>query len=131
MKELEEFRKIFWDAFHKPELETDKFRRLWERLEPVNDRVAGPLYSIFSQGHCDYIFRDKQRFPLINQADDFMDYCESVVRHYHEEIMKETVETEEEKKDRQVLLYQTDIKMELSHLAYKILTRDVSPPDKE
>lgn len=130
MDELARFKEIFWDSFHRPKLDTEKYTRLWESLEPINNGVAGPFYSIYSDGHCDYIFQDKQRFPLINNIDDFLDYTEALVRDYQEEVMKVLPETEEEKKDRQILLYQTDVKMELVQLAYQILEKRFNPQDK-
>ncbi|MBX9851753.1 MAG: hypothetical protein K2X86_08350 [Cytophagaceae bacterium] len=65
MDELKRFKEIFWDAFHKPKLETEKFLEVWEGLEPVNDMLAGPFYCICSNDQCDYVFKDKARFPSI------------------------------------------------------------------
>lgn len=127
MNLIDQFKKIFWDAFHRPELHTDKFKKLWESLEGVNDMLAGPFYAIYSQGNCDYVFKDKVKFPIIQDADDFLDYCTHWTEKYLEEVEKENAGSEEEKKDKQILLYQTDLKMELSQLAYEIQkTRDQS-----
>lgn len=126
MEQLTKFKEIFWDAFHRPKLETEKFEKLWQDLEPVNDMLAGPFYSIFESGNCDYVFKDKTRFSEINDADDFLDYCTHWSENYLEKIVDITADTEAEKKDKQILLYQTDIKMELSRLAYEIQKKRVN-----
>jgi len=130
MKHLDQFKKIFWDAFHRPKLHTDTYVELWNSLEPMNDRVAGPFYSIYTNGHCEYIFRDKDRFPQINDAEDFLDYCTEIIKKYQEEVAKIIPQTEEEKSDNQVLLYQIDMKMELANLAYQIEKERLNLPDK-
>jgi hypothetical protein len=130
MEQLDQFKKIFWDAFHRPKLNTDKYVELWNSLEPVNDQVAGPFYSIYTNGHCEYIFRDKDRFPQIKDADDFLDYCTEVIKKYQEEVTNVIPQTDEEKSDKQVLLYQVDMKMELANLAYQIEKDRLNLPGK-
>ena len=120
MNELDQLKKIFWDSFHRPELKTEKYKKLWESLEPINDMLAGPFYAIYSNGNCDYVFGDKEKFPGIKDVDDFLDYCTHWSEQYLEAIKKESVDTEEERVDREILLFQTDLKMELSQLAYEI-----------
>jgi hypothetical protein len=131
MEELDNFKKLFWDAFHRPKLETEKFSLLFNQLEHLNDHVAGPFYSLYSNHNCDYVFIDKKRFPGINDADDFLDYCTSTIEKYYNAVSEVTAETDSEKKDKQVLLYQVDIKMELAQLAYEILKKQFNQPDKE
>lgn len=121
MDQLKKFRELFWDAFHRPKLESQAFLDVWNHLEPINDLIAGPLYSIFSNGNCNYIFEDKERFPQIQDKDDFLDYCTEHIKTYSERISGTEALNEEERKDKQLLLYQTDLKMELAHLAYEIL----------
>src|SRR6478735_9918968 len=122
MEKLEEFKKLFWDAFHRPKLETERYLQLWGNLEPLNDKIAGPLYSIYSNGNCDYIFQDDDRFPEIKTPDDFLDYCTELVKDYHEGVISLIPENDLEKADKQILLYQTDTKMELANLAYEVLS---------
>jgi hypothetical protein len=117
---LTRFKSIFWDAFHKPKLLTEKFSQVWESLEPVNDMLAGPFYSIYTNGDCDYVFQDKNKFPDIKDADDFLDYCTWWIQKYIEAVSSETASSEEERKDLEILLFQTDLKMELAQLAYEI-----------
>jgi len=121
MDQLKKFREIFWDAFHRPKLESQAFLSVWDTLEPINELVAGPLYAIFSNGNCNYIFEDKARFPHISDKDDFLDYCTGHIQTYFERVTETEAQSEVERKDKQLLLYQTDLKMELANLAYGIL----------
>jgi hypothetical protein len=114
------FKEIFWDAFHRPQLDSEKFFAIWNNLEHVNEILAGPLYGIFSSGNCDYILEDKTRFPNINDVDDLLDYLTFHIEKYKEKISEAEPTDEVEKKDKQVLLFQTDLKMELASLAYEI-----------
>jgi hypothetical protein len=121
MDALIRFRKIFWDAFHRPKLETETFANLWQQLESVNNLLAGPLYAIFTNGNCDYMFNDKHRFPGVNTADDVLNWCISFIEQYKEGISSKLPSSVDEEKDQEILFYQTDLKMELADLAYTIL----------
>lgn len=123
-KLLDRFRSLFWDAFHVPDLQTDKFKQVWEQLEPLNDQVAGPLFSVFEKGNCDYIFEDNERFASVNTPEDLFERLVDINKQYAEKAASIPAETDEEKKDLQTLLYQADIKMELSELAVQILQAD-------
>src|SRR5688572_3138936 len=112
MNELEQFKKLFWDAFHRPKLESEKFLELWGSLEPENELLAGPLYAIYSNGNCDYLFKDQDRFPEINNVDDFLDFCTSHIHTYHDAVQAGEATNDVEKRDKQLLLYQTDTRME-------------------
>lgn len=114
------FKEIFWDAFHRPQLESEKFYAIWNSLEHVNEILAGPLYGIYSSGNCDYLLNDKNRFPNIHDVDDLLDYLTFYVETYKEKISEAEAIDEKEKGDKQVLLFQTDLKMELASLAYEI-----------
>jgi hypothetical protein len=121
MNHQQEFKKLFWDAFHRPDLKTEKFKNIHLRLEPLNDILAGPFYSIYEKGACDYVFKDKLRFPAIKDADDFLNWCIGLIEEYRKGVLEGNVENDEESKDKQILLYQADIKMELADLAYLML----------
>ena len=114
------FRNIFWDSFHRPALQSPSFIAIWEHLESINNVLAGPFYAIYDQGNCDYIFNDKKRFLEINEPDDLLNWCVQLIEKYKLEIENFTAETEAEIKDKKLLLYQTDLKMELADLAYII-----------
>jgi hypothetical protein len=116
----QEFKNIFWDAFHKPDLKTEKFKNIHLNLETINNILAGPFYSIYEKGECYYVFRDKVRFPSINDADDFLNWSTNLIEEYRRGVLEGSVENDEESKDKQILLYQTDIKMELADLAYQM-----------
>jgi hypothetical protein len=120
MNEQQEFKNIFWDAFHRPDLKTEKFKNIHDQLEPINDLLAGPFYSIYEKGECDYVFSDQLRFPSIKDVDDLFNWCTALIEDYRKGILEGSVENDEESKDKQILLYQTDIKMELADLAYQI-----------
>ena len=117
------FREIFWDAFHRPDLKSEKFENSFLiELQPLNDLLAGPLFSIYENAQCDYIF-DKERFPGIKDQDDFLNWCIDIINKYKELISSNIPDTDVEKKDQQILLYQTDMMMELADLAYKIINK--------
>ena len=120
MEELNKFREVFWDAFHRPKLKSEKYHNIWHNLEGVNGMLAGPLFSIYESGDCNYIFIDKDRFPEMNDADDLLNWLMGFVEEYRNTILLTRPESDDESDDLQVLLYQTDMKMELADLAYQI-----------
>jgi hypothetical protein len=120
VEDLTRFKKIFWDAFHRPALRSPVFQHLWESLEPINNLLAGPFYAIYTNGHCDYVFQDATRFPGIDHADDLLDWCIRLVEKYRQDIESSETTNETEDKDKELLLFQTDLKMELSDLAHRI-----------
>lgn len=121
MSKLEKFKSLFWDAFHRPKLESEKYFKVWEGLEPVNDLLAGPLYAIYSNSNCNYIFEDKNRFPGMNTPEDFFDYCSKHIKNYHQTVSTIESSNEIEKQDKNILLYQIDIKSTLAKLAYDMI----------
>lgn len=121
MEALQRFKEIFWDSFHRPKLHTEPFIQKWKALEPINDVLAGPLYAIYTKGECEYVFNDSLRFPGVYHADDFLSWCIDLIEKYRAAIEELTPQNEEEKEDKRLLLYQTDIKMELADLAFAIL----------
>jgi hypothetical protein len=122
------FRDIFWDAFHRPDLKSEKFENTWKEIQPLNNLLAGPLFSIYENAQCDYIFNDKTRFPQVNHADDFLNWCIEIINQYKDAISFESADSDIEKKDKQILLYQTDMMMELADLAYEIISKDKFEP---
>jgi hypothetical protein len=119
----EKFKEIFWDAFHRPDLKSEKFERVFAELQPLNDLLAGPLFSIYENAQCDYMFKDKQRFPQVKHRDDFLSWCIEIIKQYKDVIGPVTAETEAEKRDKQILLYQTDMMMELADLGFEIISK--------
>ncbi|MFN3404971.1 MAG: hypothetical protein ACK40G_12800 [Cytophagaceae bacterium] len=114
------FREIFWDAFHRPNLKSEKFSQLYLKdLDPITEWLAGPMYSIFKEGHCNYIFENPDKYKIYNQ-EDFLDWCMEKIsqfRHINESIAPEN---ESEQRDQQILLYQNDVMMELAEIAYEV-----------
>jgi hypothetical protein len=121
MSAHDKFKEIFWDAFHRPDLKSDKFEKILAELQPLNDLLAGPLFSIYESAQCDYFFTDKTRFPDVNHKDDFLNWCIDIINQHKDLITSARAETEPEKKDKQILLYQTDMMMELADLGYEII----------
>ncbi len=117
---LGRFKEIFWDGFHRPKLHTESFQNLWERLEPINEQLSGPLFSIYEKGECDYFFKDKNRFPWMNIPEDFIQWFQDRVEKYKAEVEAMPTTNKEEEHDKEVLLFQVDIKMELADIAYEI-----------
>ncbi len=117
---LERYKEVFWDGFHRPKLLSDKFSAIWKNLEPVNEQLSGPLFAVYEKGHCDYFFLDKNRFPWMNIPEDFMQWCTDRIEKYKETVELELSTNNEEAHDKEVLLFQVDIKMELADIAYEI-----------
>jgi len=120
MQELNRFRELFWDAFHRPKLKSEKYQTIWHNLEGINGMLAGPLFSIFENGDCNYIFTDNKRFAEVGDVDDLLNWLTNYIEEYRNTVLSTQPESDDESDDLQVLLYQTDIKMELADLAYQI-----------
>jgi len=120
MQELDKFRELFWDAFHRPKLKSEKYHAVWHELEGANGMLAGPLFSVYENGDCNYVFTDKKRFPTMHDADDLLNWLMGFIEEYRSNVLTVKPESDDESDDLQLLLYQTDIKMELADLAYQI-----------
>jgi hypothetical protein len=118
---LERFKEIFWNAFHRPKLESDRIQQVWLALEPVNDILAGPLFAIYEHGNCHYVFKKEELFHNILNADDLMDFFQALLKKYAEGLEHATPPTnDQELKDLQTLDYQLDLKAELCEIAYQL-----------
>ena len=118
---LLEYKTIFWDAFHRPKLTTEKYQSIWNSLERINDILSGPLFSVYENGNMQYVFEDKQRFPNVHTTEDFHTWASYLINAYHDEI--ESVDkpvSKEEEYDLQILRFQTETKNKLLKLAVKI-----------
>ena len=119
--DIEEYRKLFWDAFHRPKFKSERFQAIWEELELINDVLAGPFFSMYENGHIQYVFDDHERFPKVNTIDDFKIWASYLINIYHDEV--ESIEKPEgidEEYDLQVLRFQTETKNKLMGLIVKI-----------
>lgn len=119
---LERFKELFWDAFHRPQLVSSRIFETWESLETTNDLLSGPLFSIYENGNCDYIFaKQDEPFQSITSPDDLMDWFQDLLKQYAEGLHSATPPvSEEETRDLQLLDYQLDSKAELCEIAYEI-----------
>lgn len=118
---IKEYKSVFWDAFHRPSLKTDKFRQLWLSLEPVNDLLSGPLFSVYEKGECNYVFGDHKLFQGVGDKDDLMTWLTERVEKYMQTVREMSAETTDESEDKRILLFQSDVKMILCDLAYKMM----------
>jgi len=121
MEPINRYKEIFWDAFHRPKLNSSRMHELWDSLEPLNDLIAGPLFNIYETGNCNYVFSDNHLFANVKTKDDLLDWLTERIEKYREPFTKIKAEDEIESEDLQVILFQTDLKMELAELAYKII----------
>ncbi len=118
---LDRFKELFWNAFHRPQLKSERIHHVWLSLEPINDILAGPLFSIYENGHCNYIFSNQEVFQSIVNADDLMDFFQELLKKYAEGLEQATPpNNEDELKDLQTLDYQLDLKAELCEIAYQL-----------
>lgn len=118
---LERFKEIFWDAFHRPKLSSSRIFGTWEGLEHLNDLLSGPLFAVYENGNCDYVFLQQAPFQDIHSPDDLMDWFQEILRQYAEGLQAATPPaSEEETRDLQLLDYQLDIKAELCEIAYEL-----------
>lgn len=119
--DLKEYQKLFWDAFHRPKLSSRKYQDQWQSLDLINDVLAGPLFSMYENGHIRYIFEDKERFPKINSLEDFKIWAAYLINVYHDEVESlDAPVNKEEEYDLQVMRFQTETKNKLVALAVKI-----------
>lgn len=117
---LHTFKSKFWDAFHRPNLKSEKYTAIWLALEPINDWLAGPLFSIYENGDCNYVFADKERFMAVDSPSELLEWGNGVIMDYKEAISAANAKGELEQHDRDLLHYQIDIKSELMQLGYQI-----------
>ena len=122
MRELERFKKLFDETFYnKPKLQTDKFYDIWFDLELQRDWLCGPLYSIYTSGNCDYVFKDKDgRFPEVIDLESFLKWCIELVQKYQSQVINIQTTTSQESEDKEIILQHAQKMKDLSRLAYEI-----------
>jgi hypothetical protein len=120
-----EFDALFWDAFHVPNLKTQAFTILFESLEPLNDVIVGPLFSIYENAHCHYVFHDKERFPQIHTKEDLFNWLNERIQQYKKMydafVIEQNDSTADFKHDQQLMHYQIDMKIKLCDYMMDIL----------
>ncbi len=123
MNILTEFQSMFWTGFKAPELKSDRVRDLLVDLEIVSDALAGPLYTIYKDGNCDYVFRDREgRFPGVSDANTFRSWALGVAERYRRAVLAFAPVDNTETADQAVLLDQADRMRELADLAWRVQT---------
>jgi hypothetical protein len=119
--DIEEYRKLFWDAFHRPKFKSDRYKAIWLELELINDVLAGPFFSMYENGHIQYVFDDHERFPKVNTIAEFKIWASYLINVYHDEVEStDKPEGADEEYDLQVLRFQTETKNKLMGLIEKI-----------
>ncbi|MCU0417851.1 MAG: hypothetical protein MUE33_11780 [Cytophagaceae bacterium] len=113
----ENYKKLFWDGFHRPHFKSTRIQLIWESLDKLNDVLAGPLFAVYEKGHCLYILEDKSRFPNIHTWEDVRRWAIYFTDAYSDEINSIEDLTEDEKYDVQVLRFQNDTRVTLIDLA--------------
>ena len=110
-------------GIRKPRPSTERVAAIWEELELTLDSLAGPLYSIYEQGECDYVFRERLRFPTIHDPDSFLKWCLSHPRYYRRRALKIGPTTNQEEADQAKLLEIAAGMERLSRMAYEIVKK--------
>ncbi len=121
-----DFQSLFREAFFIPQLQSERFIQTFQHLEGLNDLLAGPLFSIYENGHCDYVFIDKSRFPDIHSIDDFFERNKKLIQEYREHFEQLQPLIEGEQEDWNLILFQLDKKIEASELASELLARKLT-----
>lgn len=121
MDEMNIYKNSFWNVFNKLKLNSKKYKDVWPDLDSINDWLAGPLYSIYEHGNCDYVYeKNDGRFPEVNNPDDFLQWSLNLLQKYKDIIDKIEAQNENEINDR-ILLYGRVSELErLLTLAYGI-----------
>ena len=121
-EKLKIFRELFEYAFYsKSKFKTNKIKEFWSDMELLRDGLAGPFYSIYIDGNCDYVFKgDHEAFKGIKNNELFLSWCLEVVEDYRNRVNNIDAVNMNEKEDKQVLLEQTKIMERLSYIAVDI-----------
>jgi len=83
MNTNERFKIEFDNAFHWLKLATDRAKDLQVDLILTSDALAGPLYSILTNGNCNYVFdENEKRFPGVLTVEDFRSWAVQLAEEY-------------------------------------------------
>lgn len=125
IEEVKIFKELFEQAFYiSPKFKTNKLKEFWSDMELLRDALAGPLYSIYSNGNCDYVFKGKhEAFKEIKNNESFLSWFLYIVEDYKTRINIINAVNMDEKEDKQVLLQQAKIMERLSYIAVDIQKR--------
>ncbi len=117
------FKELFEEGFYntKSKLKTRKFRNFYIDTELIRDSIAGPFYSIYMKGNCDYVFNgNHENFKRIKNCEDYLTWCLEIIAHYKNKVNEEKAFDEKEEKDKQVLLSQIELMKRMSYMAFDI-----------
>ena len=121
-EKLKIFKELFDQAFYvSPKFKTNKIKEFWSDMELLIDALAGPFYSIYRDGNCDYVFKgDHEAFKGMKNNALFLSWCLDIVEDYRNRVNNINAVNIGEKEDKQVLLEQTEIMERLSYIAVNI-----------
>ena len=117
----EQFKIEFDNAFHWLKLATDRAKDLQVDLVITNEALAGPLYSILTNGNCNYVFKDdEKRFPGVATVEEFRSWATQLAEKYRKGVEDFEVSNETEARDRAKLLEKAIAMHRAAELAYQI-----------
>lgn len=115
------FKKLFKETFYNTKFKTRRFYEFYQDLEGLQDTIAGPFYSIYKDGNCDYVFEgDREIFKGIKSCEDYLKWCLDIVKDYKNRVNELKAYCENEKKDKEVLLSKAIAMEKMSYLAVNI-----------
>lgn len=115
------FPKVFYSGYIKEKLETDKYKNVYYDLVDIEDWNAGPFYTMYEEGNCDYVFGgNHEYFQDIKTIDDFSVWCNNVSISYIDCINSVVPANSREENDRELLLKQATKMDELFNYVIKI-----------
>lgn len=112
---------MFEETFYNPKFKTRKFHELDQDLEGLQDTIAGPFYSIYTNKNCDYVFEgDREVFKGIKSCEDYLNWCLDIIKDYKNMVNEIKACSEDEKEDKEVLLSKAIVMEKMSYLAFNI-----------
>jgi hypothetical protein len=125
LKNFEQFQKTFDEGFNAPSFKSERVFELWGDLEIISDALAGPLYSIKTNGNCNYVYKDKEkRFPGVTNASTFRKWAINLVSEYKKELLEFKPSGDIEEIEHKMLLKKSDLMQKAADLAFQILAEN-------
>jgi hypothetical protein len=123
----EQFKIEFENAFRWLKLATERGKDLQVDLVMTNEALAGPLYSILTDGNCNYVFKDSEkRFPGVTTVEDFRAWSFQLAEKYRKGVEAFQTSNSAEAADREQLLEKAIAMHRVAELAYQIQKEQAS-----
>ncbi len=121
MKNVDQFQKAFDEGFNAPSFKSERVFELWVDLEIISDALAGPLYSIKTNGNCNYVYKDKEnRFPGVTNAITFRKWANNLASEYKNKLLEFKPFGDIEEIEHGMLLKKADTMQKAADLAFQI-----------